>query len=390
MATVAGIKIKTKPVTVRSTLRMDEKFTGGEPVWPSDADAWPDDKFDSLLRKSFNYYNYHYTQRECRKHIIDWMKSNTRFTKDMIRNVERSGDRSITMTACSLIMAARQGMPLQPRHIVFLNSQIEHAITLALDDVPEKLSADKIVESVKPTIQDRLSEKTSELIGELEGYYDNLMTTGKTAFKPYDFLVSNNVVQGQLGRYEELFTRRKIELELAQGKTDEQLKEAYRHYKIVDFKKYISWIDELLAAIEQYRGVKKATKKARVKKAPSKEKVISKLKYAKEDKLLKVVSINPVDIIGASELWAFDTKTRKLYVYHADELQGPLGVKGSAITGYSELKSVGKTLRKPAEQLKEFAKAGKVALRTFLKNIKSVEVKATGRINDNIVLLKVV
>jgi hypothetical protein len=50
---------------------------------------------------------------------------------------------------------------------------------------------------------------------------------------------------------------------------------------------------------------------------------------------------------------------------------------------------VAKTLRKPDEQLKEFAKAGKVALRTWIKDIKAVEIKLTGRINEDTLLLKV-
>jgi hypothetical protein len=46
-------------------------------------------------------------------------------------------------------------------------------------------------------------------------------------------------------------------------------------------------------------------------------------------------------------------------------------------------------LRKPEDQLKEFARAGKIALRTFLKEIKAVEIKLNGRINSEILLLKV-
>ena len=145
----------------------------------------------------------------------------------------------------------------------------------------------------------------------------------------------------------------------------------------------------MLAAIEQYRGVKKATKKARVKKAPSKEKVIAKLKYAKEHKELKIVSINPADILGAQELWVYNTKSRKLGKYVADALQGPLGVKGTSLIGFDESKSVCKTLRKPEEKLKEFAKAGKIQLRKFLEDIKATETKMNGRINADIVLLKV-
>jgi putative N-acetylmannosamine-6-phosphate epimerase len=65
-----------------------------------------------------------------------------------------------------------------------------------------------------------------------------------------------------------------------------------------------------------------------------------------------------------------------------------LSVKGTTIIGFDADKSVSKTLRKPEEQLKEFAKAGKIALRTFMKDIKAVETKLNGRIGIDILLLK--
>ena len=381
MATVAGIKIKTKAPKVRNPLFVDEKYTGGEPEWPAEAKDWPADKFDNLLRRSFYYYNYYYSQKDCKKYVVDWMRHSGEFDKDEIKLFERSSDKSIPMTACSLIMAHRKGMVLRPRHIQFLDECIETAIESARHIKEEIVTPEQA--TYKPTIQDRLNEKTAELIGELEGKYDDLEPV-----KFYDWFTSNNVVQSQLSKYEAVFSKRKDELEQAQAKTDDQLKEAYSHFKAADFKKHIGWLSDLLAAVEQYRGVKQATKKARVKKAPSKEKVVAKLKYAKEDKALKVVSINPADIVGAGELWIYNIKTRKLGKYVAAPYH-TLSVKGTSITGYDEDKSVCKTLRKPDEQLKEFAKAGKVALRTFIKDIKAVETKLNGRISSDILLLKV-
>jgi hypothetical protein len=211
----------------------------------------------------------------------------------------------------------------------------------------------------------------------------------KSDFKPYDFFVVNKVPQGQLQKFEEVFLQRRQELQEAQSKSDPQLTEGYRHYKSSDYKKIFSWIDDLLSSIEQYRSVKKATKKAKARKAPSKEKVVSKLKFAKEDKTLKLISINPADIIGSTELWIYNIKTRKLGKYVSQQYQ-TLNVKGTSIINYDVNASVSKTLRKPDEQLREFGKAGKVALRSFLKDIKAVEVKLNGRINSDILLLKVV
>lgn len=388
MATVAGIKIKVKAPKERRIAFADEKYTGTEPEWDTEkALAMDDATFDHHLRRSFYYYNYHYSQKDCKKHVVVWVqKPENGFTKDDVKAYIRSSDRSTSMTACSLIMAHKQGMPLKPRHIEFLKEAVREAINSAEPEVVETAVDDKSKAYV-PTIQDRLNEKTSELLGELEGKFDEVYTNTAEKFKPYDWFTANNVVQSQLGKYEGLFRKRKEELELAQSKKDEQVREGYSHLKAADFKRIIGWLEELLSAVDQYRGVKKATKKARVKKAPSKEKLVAKLKYAKTDAALKIVSINPADIIGASELWVYNTKTRKLGKYVAAPYH-TLTIKGTSIAGFDTDKSVSKTLRKPDEKLKEFAKAGKIQLRKFIEDIKATETKLNGRINEDVVLLK--
>jgi hypothetical protein len=120
----------------------------------------------------------------------------------------------------------------------------------------------------------------------------------------------------------------------------------------------------------------------------SKDKLIAKLKYMKSNEPLKLVSVNPVDIIGAKELWVYNNKTRKLGKYVADEYK-ELAVKGTTILNFNESQSVQKTLRKPVEQLAAFKAAGKVVLRKFLEDINAVDTKLNGRVNEDIMLLKV-
>ena len=307
-----------------------------------------------------------------------------KFTKDDIRAFMRSPEKALTPTVCSLVMANRKGMPFRGRHLDYITDNIRAAINEAEPEVTETVRG----EVYKPTIQDRLNEKTNELLGELEGQYDELTTDKKFAFKTYDFLVANNVPQSQLTKYEEVFQSKFDELKLAFEKHDDQLVEGYKHLRLADFKRYFTYIDQTLTDIEQYRGIKKATKKVRVKRAVSKEKVVSKLKYAKEDKGLKLVSVNPADIVGAQELWVYNTKTRKLGKYIAADQYQPLSVKGTSIINFSESKSTSKTLRKPEEKLREFAKAGKIEIRKFMDNIKATETKLNGRISKDIILLK--
>jgi hemerythrin-like domain-containing protein len=310
------------------------------------------------------------------------------FTADDVKTFSRSPDRAIEMTACSLVKAHKQGMPFRGRHIEYIKESIAKAINSTADEVIEEVVAEA-PKAYVPTIQDRMNEKTADTIGELEGHYDEFINNPKYNFSPYEYLVVNNVPQSQLSKYEEVYQARFDELKLAFDKSDEQLQEGYSHYKTADFKRIFAFIDQILNDIIQYRGLKKATKKVRAPKSVSKEKVVGKLKYAKEDKVLRLVSINPADIIGAQELWIYNTKTRKLGKYIADSLKGPLNVKGTGIIGYDEHKSVTKTLRKPEEKLKEFAKATKVELRKFLDNIKATETKLNGRINAETILLRV-
>lgn len=385
---VDGKVIKAKIKSPRSTHAADEKYTGTEPAWDPDlALKMSDAEFDHHMRRSFQYYNYHYSNKDLKKYVVEWAQNSGQFDTATLSSFIKSSDRNIIQTACNLVMAHRQGMPLKDSHVKYLKSAITRAIELSQLD-GETLEDKPKAEVYKPTIQDRLNEKTSETLGEMEGLYDEFVTAKKT-FKLYDLLSAHNVPQSQLNKFEQLWNDRKAELMSAQQKKDPQLVEGYSHYKLSDFKRIIAFIDECLKAIDQYRGVKQATKKVRVKRAPSKEKLVSKMKYAKEDKTLKLVSINPADIVGASELWVYNIKTRKLGKYVADSHAGTLGVKGTTIMGFDETRSVCKTLRKPAEKLQEFRKATKVQLRKFLEDIRATETKMNGRINADIVLLKV-
>jgi len=378
----------------RDPMFSDEKYTGSEPVWDTErATAMSQDEFDHFLRKSFSYYNYYYSQKDLKKHLVKWMQDN-KYTKQQVSAFIRSPDRAVPMTAYGLLMANRQGMPLREKELGYLRERIEIALLQDDGDVVESSTGAPMPAAEKatvraPTIQDRLNEKTSEHLAHFEGLYDEVVSGGTVDPKAFDYLTANTVPQSQINKFVELFSARKAELGAAQGKLFEDYVESYKHFKAADYKRHYAFLDAVLDALEQYRGVKKATKKLRVKRAPNKEKLVGKLKYMREEKTLKLVSINPVDIIGAQEVWCYNTKTRKLYKYIADSLTGPLGIKGTSLTGFDLAKSVGKTLRKPDEKLKEFAKATKIQLRKFLEEIKATETIGNGRINADMILLRI-
>jgi hypothetical protein len=228
---------------------------------------------------------------------------------------------------------------------------------------------------------------------ELETAYESFQIDPEN-FDPKTFKVLN-LLKGKGAKaahariVRDFYARDLAELEeLASGKGDEQLREAYSHRSRRQIKAFIAFLTEIKNACEMLAQEAKVNRAPRAKKAVPAEKIVGKLKYMKTNEPLKLVSISPADILGAGELWIYNTKSRKLGRYVAAEFQ-TLSVKGTSITGFDEFKSIQKTLRKPEEKLKEFKAAGKVALRKFLDEINATDTKMNGRINEETILLKI-
>ena len=146
-------------------------------------------------------------------------------------------------------------------------------------------------------------------------------------------------------------------------------------------------LTEIIAACDMILQKAKVSRKVRAKKAPSKEKLVAKLKFKESDDRYKLVSIKPEEALQSMELWVFNTKTRKLGVYVASDTAA-LSIKGTTIINYNENKSVARTVRKPEEFFRDVKSLPKTKMRKLYESINGVEVKMNGRINADIVLLK--
>ena len=245
-----------------------------------------------------------------------------------------------------------------------------------------------------PSIQERIKEASSNIIAEIDEQVDKFIEDPKS-FKKFDsvkFFRAMQVNQAHarhIRSYYEGILGEYLMLQKPVSEQDEQLREGYSHLDKVDVKKAVDLFQGIVGACDLITAESKANRKTRSPKPKSAEKLVAKMKYCKSDEKYKVASINPADIIGCNELWVFNTKTRKIGKYIAEEHQ-TLQVKGTTLQFFNEKESIAKTLRKPEQQLAEFNKSGKVQLRKFLPNIKGVETKLNGRFNNDTVILKAV
>jgi len=150
------------------------------------------------------------------------------------------------------------------------------------------------------------------------------------------------------------------------------------HKKIMDF--YGVIVDDIDRLIKNAS----AQRKPRKTKAKSASKLVKSLKYQQEYPDLKLVSINPEKIVGASELWVYNTKYNRLGVYYAENSVRGFSVKGCTIQHFDEQTSTQKTARKPEDVLSALTKR---SLKKKLKEMKTKDQSVTGRINSQTILL---
>ena len=258
----------------------------------------------------------------------------------------------------------------------------------------------KAVEATKPSnvyvpsIQERIKEASNNIISEIEEKVDDFINNpdkfkGLDAVKLFRKLNVNQAHARHIRAFYEGPLAEYIMLQQPAREQEEDLREGYAHLDKAAIKRGVTLFSGILGACDLITAESKATRKTRSPKPKSADKLVAKMKYCKTDEKYKVASINPVDIIDATEVWVFNVKTRKLGKYVAED-HATLQVKGTTLQFFDEKASVSKTLRKPEQQLAEFNKSGKVQLRKFLENIKGVEIKMNGRFNADTVILKAV
>jgi len=340
------------------------------------------------------YYNYKHKSKDGKKWFVEYLKKE-KVDRDKIKHVKLVLDWRVGITYGALAKMLMDGCPPLEEYTVALEKRLEDCLKLKV----EKAKQDE-VKFLAPviSIQERMKENLYVFLGEhVEGEIDNFFENKlKSNFKMSNALHVKEITGKAAGMIPPLYAKEIQEIiALLNPPKDpdevyEQLVEGYP-YKKAELKKILAFYTMIVEDAEHHANAKKANRKIRIKKAPSLEKVVVKLKYAITNEKYKLVSIDPKKIVGAQELWVFNAKTRKLGKYVAGNgfNTSELGIKGTSIIGFDEKNSIQKTIRKPEVTLKEFQKAGKVALRKFLEDIKATDIKLTGRINKEIVLLKV-
>jgi len=396
MARANKAAAKPKKKTVRSTRRGANMM----PLMPTKGLTWNKAKY---------YTHYEVESKEWLTTVKTYIKKH--YDKKIVSAINKLPDWKVggkSHWTCTAYLLDNEPELVPEAYKAGIDRWIKELAEEGTKVVEEKKAEEKVKKNVYvPTIQERITEQAQEACDAIEEWLEGFITNKKN-FDPkgFDFtshFAKMKVSQAHARKIKGFYTDELEEAQLIQklptpGEINrckdeheadmlQQLREGYSHLTKKDAATYLEALETLQGACDLVIDAAKATRKPRKKAPPSKEKLIAKLKYLERDDKLQLVSVNPLDVLDAKEVWVYNTKTRKLGKYIADD-HATIQVKGTTLLHYDEKNSVQKTLRKPDETLKSFKKAGKVQLRKFMDEIKTTDIKLNGRLNSDTIILK--
>lgn len=366
----------------------DTKYFGEEPMFAVQPD---EDQRRLALMRSFTWYGRFYGKKDAKEFLVQYLELRDRPAEAKI--MRKVDEKECINTLCWLARMELRGLSLTETESDTLQNEIKR--------LQETVHKPQIIETAtsipvtnRPNIQDILKDKAREAGGELEGLFDEYITSGastKHSLRPIDEVAKKNVMPQHISLLTDVWKKKLNEIEEVIKGKDVQLVQGYQHLTKTQLKNIVKFIELVISDLNSYISVKKAAKAPRARKAVPVEKQVAKLKYLKTFKdtanKLDLVSISPIKLHGASEAWVYDTAKRKLHHYIADDYSKTFTVKGSTLLGFDTAQSEVKTLRKPSEQIKEVM-GSKPAARKFFKDIKAVSTTPNGRFNDQMIILK--
>jgi DNA-directed RNA polymerase beta' subunit len=387
-------KLKQASIAIRQNRGKDLS-----PRW-DDVDGLTGEQFGAKYRDAMKWYRLETSAKDLKPKVIDWM-GRAGMSKSEIAEFKKTKDWRCNLTMGSIAACLIKGMPdnhpdwNKGRSFSdYLKKSIKEVVEAGKHDI-EEVEEVKAVKTTAPvvTIQDRLKDAAGDMGEEIDYAIDSWIMD-PDAFDPKAFKMANLLrgkgAKAAHARFIKAYFKRGHDelLELASGQADEQLREGYSHVSRKNVKKLIDFYESIMTACDQIAAEAKLNKKPRAKKQVPADKLVAKLKFKASDDKLGLTSVPPAQLVGAQGAVVYNTKTRKIGIYTSLNSNG-LTVKGTTIGNFTD-KSMQKTLRKPEVQLREFKDQNtQKRIETWVKNIKATEVPLNGRINADIMILKV-
>ena len=388
MATRKTTKTKRKPVRKTRAERktLDEIHYGPEP----DVDYFE----DHSIHEYFNWYNYMWDRNKSMSVLTSYAK------KFGFKNAGKFKKMGVPATLAYIAIGLEKGLtfPAPKKAEEGETGNVYYQRTLHeelrrwnkkahnLYNVYLGQELDQPIKKKRKTVQENINNKVQLLLAEVDYAID---VWDVEPFDMYKYLSENKASAMVAKKIPEQYQDLIDEVNLAISGKSKQLKEAYGFMTKSEKTAFINFLIRIQTDAERYAENHKPVRKPRKAKQISAIDKVKKLNFLDEDLENKVSSIEPSKIIGADILFLFNAKTNQLSYYQAID-RGGLDVKGTTIKRFdTDTSAVKKLGAKTTYFLDRVLGGGKIVLNKIMNEINSKASKVTGRVNNNMIILKV-
>lgn len=361
----------------------ESKFVGTEPVW---ADGYEPADYQREYGNALNWYNYITDTKDCRAFLVDWFKSD----KEKLKALSQVPDKFLPRTYANTARIAMRGFPVSEVHQNRIWEKVQEVINKRLksdEDVPAAAPVVKVVKPVKLASTYILSLANDEIENLINGEDNKNIAQILMPYKMSDKQYADcaDRLQPLLAEYAEVLELRRTDRKTL---TEEQIEfsDSFPFSGITLIKKIVQLIEGYINDLKK-SYISKQVAKVRKKKPKDKTKLVRGLKFLVEDAKFGK-SVDPINLLNCSEVWTFDTKTRKISKYYSP-VGGGITVKGASLVGYEESMSSCKLLRKPEDQVPAFSATAKKDLTKWYSSVKSKNANVRPRLTATTLILKV-
>lgn len=314
---------------------------------------------------AYNYYRYFKTKKDA----IHWLDQYLRSKKDDLANdLSYVSSLAFSNTAGWIARMLMRGCVLPESTMKTFDAHLERM----RKSVVRPTGTNNVVEFV--------SYKPNRLMLIVEEAEDNMVLEIVDEFDIQNHM-SGDFKVAEFREVLDKYTKLIEELDLIGA--DKQVTEAYKSLGKRVINKRKKFYQTIVDAIESKFENKRRQRKPRKKRSVNVEKRIAKFQYLKEYDGL--VSINPLKIWGSKKVLLYDVKYNKATFLYAED--SGFEIKGTTIQNLDDKKSKTKKLR--SLDVKTLATTTITRGKKLVDAVKSKWYDATGRVNKNILILKV-
>ena len=336
---------------------------------------------DTAIYQTLRYYGYFYDHKEAFGWAEAWVKKN--MTASELVDFKHSEDWRVNTTLGGLCKMHMAGAQLEEKYMKRIKDGIKNAIDAGRAN-RERQTGSKLVKTSAEILSYKISDFIADVEGVIDEYHDSTTVFDAENYSVFNELKKISAPKPLAQKVHDYYKPLHDEVEELIVTKNPDLVEGYKHLKTAkDKKDYLVFLKNIIDAAKV-----RAVRQPRAKKKIPVEKLVAKVKYQKDSAEYKLTSVDPANLIGATEVYLFNTKYRHLIQLIAASADG-FSIKGTTITNIREDAGLKKTLRKPEDILTEIGKTTKARVNKVFTEIATKSASANGRLNEETIILKV-